>query len=76
MNYIYYIKFLYIHKEKEQSYQNAAENYENAWKLQGEASAPVGYKLAFNYLKAKRNVEAITVCQKVLAAYPTYPKIR
>jgi len=36
----------------------------------------VGYKLAFNYLKAKRYVEAIDVCHKVLTANPEYPKIR
>jgi len=41
-----------------------------------ESSASVGFKLAFNYLKAKRYVEAIDVCHKVLQKYPTYPKIR
>lgn len=30
-----------------------------------QASAAVGFKLAFNYLKAKRFVEAIDVCHKV-----------
>ena len=39
---------------------------------------PIGYsyKLAFNYLKAKRHVDAIDVCHKVLQDNPTYPKIR
>jgi|TARA_B100000482_G_scaffold122256_2_gene88396 tetratricopeptide repeat protein 21B len=36
----------------------------------------VGFKLAFNYLKAKRHVEAIDVCNKILNLYPDYPKIR
>ena len=36
----------------------------------------IGYKLAFNYLKAKRHVDAIDVCHKVLQDNPTYPKIR
>uniref|UniRef100_A0A9W3FN10 Tetratricopeptide repeat protein 21B n=1 Tax=Camelus bactrianus TaxID=9837 RepID=A0A9W3FN10_CAMBA len=35
-----------------------------------------GYKLAFNYLKAKRFVDAIDVCHQVLEAHPSYPKIR
>ena len=35
-----------------------------------------GYKLAFNYLKAKRYVDAIDVCHKVLEGHPSYPKIR
>jgi len=62
--------------EKEQSYKDAAECYEKAWKFEHEASAEVGFKLAFNYLKAKRWVEAIDVCKKVLKRYPDYPKIR
>jgi tetratricopeptide repeat protein 21B len=41
-----------------------------------QASATVGYRLAFNYLKAKRYVDAIDVCHKVTAAFPQYPKIK
>lgn len=41
-----------------------------------QASAAVGYKLSFNYLKAKKYVDAIDVCHKVLKMYPDYPKIR
>lgn len=62
--------------EKEQSYKDAAEHYEHAWTFMNETSPSVGYKLAFNYLKAKRFVEAIDVCHKVLAAFPDYPKIK
>lgn len=40
------------------------------------AAWQVGYKLAFNYLKAKRFVEAIDVCHKVVKAFPEYPKIK
>jgi tetratricopeptide repeat protein 21B len=61
--------------EKEQSYEDAAQSYEKAWKCEGEASATIGFKLAFNYLKGKRYVEAIDVCNKVLEKYPDYPKI-
>lgn len=35
-----------------------------------------GYKLAYNYLKSKRLVEAIDTCHRVLALYPNYPRIR
>lgn len=55
---------------------DAAEAYERAWACEGEASAPVGYKLAFNYLKAGRATAAIDVAKKVLAAFPDYPRIR
>lgn len=62
--------------EKEQSYQDAAESYEQSWKCEGMASATIGFKLAFNYLKAKRYIETIDVCNKVLSMYPAYPKIK
>ncbi|RKO89847.1 tetratricopeptide repeat domain 21B, partial [Blyttiomyces helicus] len=62
--------------EKEASYKDAAEHYENAWKLSWEADPSMGFKLAFNHLKAKRFVEAIDVCHKVLNQYPEYPKMR
>eukprot|EP00736_Rhodelphis_marinus_P011266 Rmarinus@m.19544 len=62
--------------EKEQAYRDAADYYEQAWRFENESSASVGYKLAFNYLKAKRFVSAIDVCNKVLAIHPRYPKIQ
>ena len=58
------------------SYKDAASHYEKAWLYENEASAAVGYKLSFNYLKAKKYVEAIDVCHKVLNENPDYPKIR
>merc|ERR1719487_2537924 len=69
-------EFLGVVKEKEMSYKDAASHYENAWKYENEASAAVGYKLSFNYLKAKKYVDAIDVCHKVLQQFPDYPKIR
>ncbi|XP_036277766.1 tetratricopeptide repeat protein 21B isoform X3 [Pipistrellus kuhlii] len=62
--------------EKEQTYTDAALNYEMAWKHGNQTNPAIGYKLAFNYLKAKRYVDAIDVCHQVLEAHPTYPKIR
>ncbi|XP_048668368.1 tetratricopeptide repeat protein 21B isoform X3 [Marmota marmota marmota] len=62
--------------EKEQGYTDAALNYEIAWKRGNQTNPAVGYKLAFNYLKAKRYVDAIDICHQVLEAYPSYPKIR
>ncbi len=51
--------------EKEQSFPAAAEFYENAWVYSGRAHAAVGFRLASNYLKSKRFVEAIDVAQAV-----------
>ncbi|XP_067908211.1 tetratricopeptide repeat protein 21B-like [Heterodontus francisci] len=62
--------------EKEQSYMDAVTNYKLAWKCSNEASPAIGYKLAFNYLKAKMYMHAIEICHKVLKNHPTYPKIR
>ncbi|XP_038179194.1 tetratricopeptide repeat protein 21A isoform X3 [Arvicola amphibius] len=62
--------------EKEQSYKDAATNYELAWKYSHQASPAIGFKLAFNYLKDKKFVDAIEVCHNVLTEYPNYPKIR
>ncbi|XP_075778960.1 tetratricopeptide repeat protein 21A isoform X4 [Pelodiscus sinensis] len=62
--------------EKEQAYKDAAANYELAWKYGNQANPAVGFKLAFNYLKDKKYVEAIEVCHDVLKIYPSYPKIR
>ncbi|CAH3123731.1 unnamed protein product [Pocillopora meandrina] len=62
--------------EKEQAYKDAAKNYENAWIYGNQNNPTIGYRLAFNYLKAKRLVDAIDVCHKVLSHHPNYPKIR
>jgi tetratricopeptide repeat protein 21B len=62
--------------EKEVRYAEAAECYERAWRQESEMSAPVAYKLAFNYLKAGRYVAAIDVCHRILAQFPEYGKIR
>lgn len=62
--------------EKEQSYRDAAFNYENAWHLSNSSNPVIGYKLAFNYMKAKRHVDAIDVAQAILAQYPEYPKVK
>ncbi|KAL2804032.1 tetratricopeptide repeat protein 21A isoform 2 [Daubentonia madagascariensis] len=62
--------------EKEQSYKDAATSYELAWKYSHQANPAVGFKLAFNYLKDKKFVEAIEVCHSILSEHPNYPKIR
>ncbi|XP_063424970.1 tetratricopeptide repeat protein 21B-like [Mytilus trossulus] len=62
--------------EKEQSYKDAAQNYEAAWKYGNKNNPVIGYKLGFNYLKAKRFVDAIDICHHVLGNHPNYPKIR
>ncbi|KAK5649373.1 hypothetical protein RI129_000402 [Pyrocoelia pectoralis] len=62
--------------EKEQSYKDACNNYDNAWKFCGRSNPSTGYKLAFNFMKSKRYAEAIDTCQQVLKFHPDYPRIR
>ena len=62
--------------EKEASYRDASDQYERAWQLCHGNSTATGYRLAFNYLKAKRHVEAIEVCLRILEKDAEYPKIR
>lgn len=62
--------------EKEASYKDAAEDYQRAFKLDRENNPNLGYKLGFNLMKAKQYVNAIDVCNKILAKYPDYPKIQ
>eukprot|EP01038_Epipyxis_sp_PR26KG_P004303 gene4303-6099_t len=61
--------------EKDSNYELAADCYEKAWKLEFEASASVGFKLAFSYLKCRKFVDSIDICEKVLDQYPDYPRI-
>lgn len=62
--------------EKEASYADAAQVYEMAWQFDNQRNPAVGYKLAFNLLKAKRYVDAINICHAVLQIQPDYPKLK
>ncbi|BFZ22635.1 hypothetical protein BsWGS_25674 [Bradybaena similaris] len=62
--------------EKEQSYKDASNSYKSAWKYGNKNNPIIGYKLAFNYMKAKNFVDAIDICHHVLNTHPNYPKIR
>jgi tetratricopeptide repeat protein 21B len=62
--------------EKDQAYVNAAECYEYAWEFSSQKQLNIGFKLAFNYLKAKRYADSIDICHKVLEENPAFPKIK
>ena len=62
--------------EKELDYEHAADCFLKAWKLEFEASAAIGFKLAFCYLKSQKYTDAVDICEKVLALYPDYPRIK
>lgn len=69
-------EYLGFISEKEQAYQDAATHYENAWRQSFMANPAIGYRLAFNFLKARRYIEAVDVCHEVLDKHPSYPRIK
>ena len=40
------------------------------------SAGSIGYRLAFNLIKAGRHTEAIDICTQVLNFYPNYPQIK
>lgn len=69
-------EYLGFVKEKEANYSEASEHYMQAWRLQRECNPSIGFKLAFNQLKAKKYTDAIDVCHAVLKNNPEYPRIK
>lgn len=63
-------------KEKEKAYVDAADHYDKAFKMSNNKNANVGFRLAFNYLKANRFVDTIDVGKEILKVHPDYPKLK
>ena len=53
--------------EREHAYKDAADYYERAWTYDLQAPAPVGYELAFNYLKARPQCRVAPHCRELTA---------
>ena len=62
--------------EREAAYRDASDNYEQAWYNCGQSNVNIGFKLAYNYLKCKKFVEAIDICHAILKLNPDMPKVR
>ena len=43
-------------RQKEQAYADAADFYQKAFDLTSRKSAGIGFRLAYNYMKAKRYI--------------------
>jgi tetratricopeptide repeat protein 21B len=63
-------------REKEQAYADASEFYEKAFELTSRKSAAIGYRLAYNYMKAKRYIDCLEVCRQVTEVHPSYTTIK
>jgi tetratricopeptide repeat protein 21B len=59
-------EFMGLIKEKESMYIDAASHYEKAFSISNSKNTSIGYRLAFNYFKAKRYIECLDICNKVL----------
>ncbi|XP_028826329.1 tetratricopeptide repeat protein 21B isoform X2 [Denticeps clupeoides] len=70
------LEYLGFMMESENSYRDAAQHYEEAWRYSNWVNPTIGFRLAFNYLKYKSYTEAIDVCRKVLEEHPDYPLIQ
>ena len=69
-------EYMGLIKEKERMYVDAADHYEKAWSMSNKKNGGVGYRLAFNYIKANRFVDAIDVGKEILKVYPDFPKVQ
>jgi len=70
------LEILGMMNEQTGSHQDAALNYEQAWKYSRKNQPSIGYKLAFNYLKSKRLTDAIDIAQFILQRYPDNIRVR
>uniref|UniRef100_A0A7E4W4V3 Tetratricopeptide repeat protein 21B n=1 Tax=Panagrellus redivivus TaxID=6233 RepID=A0A7E4W4V3_PANRE len=68
-----YMGFL---KERFQEFNDAASNYEHAWRLGKHRNPGVGFKLAYNYLKCRKYFESVEISLAILQTHPDYPKIK
>lgn len=62
--------------EKEAVPKAAAVHYDRAWRFSGRSKPAIGYRLAYNFMKAKRYPDAIDVCQQVLKLNPDFVAIK
>ena len=59
-----------------EAYVDAAAPYDRAFQMSNRKNCAVGFRLAFNYLKASRYVDTIDVSKEILKVEPTYPKVQ
>jgi tetratricopeptide repeat protein 21B len=69
-------EYMGLIKEKEKAYVDAATHYSNAFRMSSNKNPAVGFRLAFNYLKANRFVEVVDVGKSILAVMPDFPKVK
>jgi hypothetical protein len=51
-------------------------NFEIAWNLSNYSNLNIGYKLALNYIKARKYSDAIDIARIIISKYPDHPRIK
>ncbi|CAG9772405.1 unnamed protein product [Ceutorhynchus assimilis] len=62
--------------EKDHRYKEAANNYQQAWKVGQKANVNIGFKLAYCLMKCKKYPDAIDTANEVLKLNPDYPNVK
>lgn len=63
-------------KEKERAFVDAAVHYAKAFEMSNRKNEAVGFRLAFNYLKAERLIDCIDISKEVIKVNPSFPGIQ
>jgi tetratricopeptide repeat protein 21B len=69
-------EYMGLIKEKEKDHEAAALHYQTAFKMSNNKNAGVGFRLAFNYLKAQRYTDTLDVGKQILKVIPDYPRLK
>ncbi len=69
-------EYMGLIKEKEKDHSMAAQHYQTAFKISNFKNAGVGFRLAFNYLKAQRYTDTLDVGKQILNVIPDYPRLK
>ena len=69
-------EYMGLIKEKERDHVVAAKHYQTAFRLSNNKNAGVGFRLAFNYLKAQRYTDTLDVGKQILKVIPDYPRLK
>ena len=69
-------EYMGLIKEKERAYVDASTHYEKAFEMSSRKNSAVGFRLAFNYLKAERLIDCIDIAKEVLKVAPNFPNVQ
>jgi len=69
-------EYMGLIKEKEKDHFSAAHHYQQAFQMSNNKNPSVGYRLAFNYMKAQRYTDTIDIGRQILKVYPDFPQVR